>query len=121
MMEPQLEQVALFSMINWPCFRLSRCNQDGPSGPLFGDQLALFSVDKNKCGPIDVEKAREIIEYAYEHGVNYFDTAYGYHGGESERFVGRVLSQYPRASWHLATKIPGHMLHFRNGRLEFSG
>jgi len=72
-------------------------------------------------GPIDEEKAREIIEYAYEHGVNYFDTAYGYHGGESERFVGKVLNQYPRASWHLATKIPGHMMHFSNGRLEFSG
>jgi len=47
-------------------------------------------------GPIDEEKAREIIEYAYEHGINYFDTAYGYHGGESERFVGKVLNQYPR-------------------------
>lgn len=72
-------------------------------------------------GPIDEEKARQIIEYAYEHGVNYFDTAYGYHGGESERFVGRVLSQYPRASWHLATKMPGHMMRYSNGRLEFSG
>ena len=72
-------------------------------------------------GPIDEEKAREIIEYAYEHGVNYFDTAYRYHGGESERFVGKVLSQYPRESWHLATKMPGHMMRFRDGRLEFVG
>jgi len=72
-------------------------------------------------GPIDEEKAREIIEYAYEHGVNYFDTAYRYHGGESERFVGKVLSQYPRESWHLATKMPGHMMRLNNGRLEFVG
>ena len=43
----QPDQVALFSMIKWPCFQLSKCKQDGPSGPLFGDQLALFSVDKN--------------------------------------------------------------------------
>jgi len=72
-------------------------------------------------GPIDEEKARKVIEYAYEHGVNYFDTAYGYHGGESERFVGKVLNQYPRESWHLATKVPGHMMRFSDGRLEFSG
>jgi predicted aldo/keto reductase-like oxidoreductase len=72
-------------------------------------------------GPIDEEKAREIIEYAYEHGVNYFDTAYRYHGGESERFVGKVLNQYPRESWHLATKMPGHMMRFSNGRLELMG
>ncbi len=72
-------------------------------------------------GPIDEEKARKVIEYAYEHGVNYFDTAYGYHGGESERFVGKVLNQYPRESWHLATKMPGHMLRFSNGRWEFTG
>jgi predicted aldo/keto reductase-like oxidoreductase len=72
-------------------------------------------------GPIDEEKAREIIEYAYEHGVNYFDTAYRYHGGESETFVGKVLNQYPRESWHLATKMPGHMMHYSDGRLEFMG
>ena len=40
-------EVALFSMIKWLCFQLSRCKQDGPNGPLFGDQMALFSVDKN--------------------------------------------------------------------------
>lgn len=72
-------------------------------------------------GPIDESKAREIIEYAYEHGINYFDTAYMYHGGESERLVGKVLKQYPRETWHLATKMPGHMMNYRNGRLEFMG
>jgi len=43
----RFDQVALFSMINWPCFQLSKCRQDGQSGPLFGDQMALFSFDKN--------------------------------------------------------------------------
>lgn len=72
-------------------------------------------------GPIDERKAREIIEYAYEHGVNYFDTAYRYHNGESETFVSRVLRQYPRDSWYLATKMPGHMMEYRDGRLHFKG
>lgn len=72
-------------------------------------------------GPIDEKKAREIIEYTYEHGINYFDTAYRYHNGESERIVGKVLSQYPRDTWHLATKMPGHMMQFRNGKLELIG
>jgi predicted aldo/keto reductase-like oxidoreductase len=72
-------------------------------------------------GPIDEDKARAIIEYAYEHGINYFDTAYRYHGGESETFVGKVLGQYPRESWYLASKMPGHMMRYENGRLEFQG
>jgi len=72
-------------------------------------------------GPIDEEKARKIIEHAYENGVNYFDTAYRYHDGESESFVGRVLSQYPRESWYLATKMPGHMMNYENGKLGFQG
>lgn len=72
-------------------------------------------------GPIDEPRARRIIEYAYEHGVNYFDTAYRYHEGESERFASQVLSQYPRASWYLATKMPGHMMRANHGKLEFTG
>ena len=40
-------QVVLFSVIKRPCFRLSRFKQNGPSGPVFGDQVDLFSVDKN--------------------------------------------------------------------------
>ena len=83
--------------------------------------MRLPTVGGERRGPIDQGKAQEIIEYAYEHGVNYFDTAYRYHDGESERFVGQVLSQYPRESWHLATKMPGHQMRYSNGRLEMVG
>ena len=76
---------------------------------------------KGQSGPIDEEKAREIIEYAYHHGVNYFDTAYRYHGGESETFVGKVLSRFPRDSFYLASKMPGHMMNYKDGRLGFQG
>lgn len=72
-------------------------------------------------GPIDENKAREIIEYAFEHGVNYFDTAFRYHNGESERFLGEVMQQYPRDKWHLATKMPGHMMEYRDGKYSFTG
>ena len=75
----------------------------------------------NNGGPINIEKATKLIEYAYEHGVNYFDTAYGYHGGESERVTGKVLSQYPRDTWYLASKMPGHMMSYKNKKLEFQG
>jgi predicted aldo/keto reductase-like oxidoreductase len=47
-----------------------------------------------------------LIDYVYQSGVNYFDTAYMYHGGESERFVGRALKRYPRDSFFLASKMP---------------
>lgn len=55
--------------------------------------------------PVDEAKAREIIEYVYGQGVNYFDTAFVYHGGESERVLGRALAQYPRESFYLADKL----------------
>lgn len=59
-------------------------------------------------GSIDEEKTAEMIRYALEHGVNYFDTAYPYHEGKSETVVGKLLSAYPRESYYLATKYPGH-------------
>lgn len=61
-------------------------------------------------GTIDEEQVREMTAYAIENGVNYFDTAYPYHSGESERVIGRVLSAYPRDSYYLATKYPGHQI-----------
>ncbi len=81
--------------------------------------MRLPTIDKH--GPIDELKARAIIEYAYENGVNYFDTAYRYHEGESEKFVGKVLNHYPRESWYLASKMPGHMMQYKNGKLDFIG
>lgn len=51
-----------------------------------------------------------MVDFALENGVNYFDTAYPYHGGMSERIIGKILSEYPRESYYLATKYPGHMI-----------
>ena len=67
--------------------------------------MRLPKVDPEK-EDIDYEKAQEIIDYAYANGVNYFDTAYGYHGGQSELFVGQALKKYPRDSFFLASKMP---------------
>jgi predicted aldo/keto reductase-like oxidoreductase len=69
---------------------------------------------------IDEAKARGIIEYAYNNGINYFDTAYRYHAGESESFLGLVLKEIKRDSFYLATKFPGHMMEYRDGRLGFT-
>jgi predicted aldo/keto reductase-like oxidoreductase len=61
-------------------------------------------------GRIDEVQTEEMIELAMKAGVNYFDTAYPYHGGESEVVVGRILNKYPRESYRLATKYPGHQI-----------
>ena len=59
---------------------------------------------------IDESTAAEMFDYAISHGVNYFDTAWGYHEGNSERAVGKILSAYPRDSFYLASKFPGYDL-----------
>lgn len=59
---------------------------------------------------IDIEKTREMIDYAIKNGINYFDTAYGYHGGKSEIVTGKLLSAYDRESFFLASKFPGYDL-----------
>ena len=61
-------------------------------------------------GSIDEQQVAEMTRMAMDAGVNYFDTAYPYHGGQSERVMGRVLSKYPRDSYKLATKYPGHQI-----------
>ena len=72
--------------------------------------FGTMRLPTNSDGSIDEAQVAEMSAYALEHGVNYFDTAYPYHGGESERVIGRVLSKYPRDSWYLATKYPGHQI-----------
>lgn len=59
-------------------------------------------------GNIDVAQVERMVAYGIENGINYFDTAYPYHGGMSERVMGDVLSKYPRESFYLADKFPGH-------------
>ena len=56
---------------------------------------------------VDQEKTNEMLMKAYELGVNYFDTAWVYHQGKSEEFMGRALAKYPRESYYIATKFPG--------------
>ncbi|MCM1536674.1 MAG: aldo/keto reductase [Clostridium sp.] len=75
----------------------------------FGAMRMPLKSDESDAS-VDEEQVREIIKYAMTHGVNYFDTAYPYHGGESERIMGRVLKDYPRESFYLATKYPGHQI-----------
>ena len=62
-------------------------------------------MKEEEGSPIDVEKAQEIIDYAVKNGVNYFDTAYVYHEGKSESFLGKALSKYPRDSFYVADKF----------------
>ena len=57
-------------------------------------------------GEIDYETVKKQVAIAMKHGVNYFDTAWFYHGGESENCAGEVLSAYPRSSYMLADKMP---------------
>lgn len=74
------------SMLGMGCMRLPKKNPDAPE--------------------VDYEKAQEIIDYAYAHGINYYDTAYMYHSGDSELFLGQAMKKYPRDSFYLADKMP---------------
>lgn len=55
---------------------------------------------------VDFEAGQKMVDYAVENGVTYFDTAYPYHDGVSEKFIGQALKKYPRDSYYLADKLP---------------
>lgn len=57
-------------------------------------------------GKIDYTAAQKLIDRSMEAGINYYDTAYLYHQGESETFVGSAFKKYPRSEYFLATKMP---------------
>lgn len=69
--------------------------------------MRLPVVD-GKNDVIDESATAEMFDYAIEHGINYFDTAWGYHDGKSELVVGKLLKKYPRESFYIATKFPGY-------------
>ena len=71
--------------------------------------MRLPCVDGDDATP-DQAAVDEMVDYALEQGVNYFDTAWGYHGGQSEVVLGRALARHPRDSFYLADKFPGYDL-----------
>ncbi len=77
---------------------------------LLGYGTMRMPVIDGDSANIDYAEGKALIDYAYKHGVTYFDTAYMYHSGKSENFVGDALSAYPRDSFYLADKLPGWMV-----------
>lgn len=82
----------------------------------FGEkQLSLLGFGAMRLpvkedGTVDKEQVKTMVRHAMDHGVNYFDTAWPYHDGQSETVMGEVLSEYDRDSYYLATKYPGHQI-----------
>ncbi|MCM1261419.1 MAG: aldo/keto reductase [Butyrivibrio sp.] len=82
---------------------------------VYGKELSLLGFGAMRLplredGSIDEEQVFAMVKYAGEHGVNYYDTAYPYHQGNSEVVIGKALKQFPRDSYCLATKYPGHQI-----------
>lgn len=70
-------------------------------------RLPVKGIIKREANPvIDYKEAQKLVDYAIENGINYFDTAYMYHAGKSEKFIGTALSKYPRESYYLVDKLP---------------
>lgn len=67
-------------------------------------------VAGGKDEAVDEAAAEAMVSLALERGVNYFDTAWGYHGGNSELVLGRALGKHPRERFFLADKFPGYDL-----------
>lgn len=87
----------------------------------FGCMRLLVKED----GTIDEKRAMSQVRYVIEHGINYFDTGWIYHMGESESFLGRALADGYRGKIKLATKLPSWLVksrkdmdYFLNAQLE---
>ena len=81
------------SLLGFGCMRLPVLPEaTSPRGPEI-DEAATFAL----------------VDYALDHGVNYFDTAWGYHGGVSETVIGKALKRHPRDRFYLATKMPTYL------------
>ena len=96
------------SVLGFGCMRL----------PIVGGTGSVDLFDPNK--PIDDPAATEMIEHAIQSGINYFDTAYPYHGGQSEVFLGKKLKHY-REKIYLATKLPAWLVQGKHDFERFLG
>ena len=80
-----------------------------------GERISMLAfgtmrMPQGKDGELDQEQIQAMTDYAIEHGVNYFDTAWPYHDGKSELAIGKALAKYPRESFYIADKFPGHQI-----------
>lgn len=71
--------------------------------------MRLPCIDGDDSRP-DPAAVQEMVDYAMANGINYFDTAWGYHDGNSETVIGEALKKYDRSSFYLTTKFPGYDL-----------
>jgi hypothetical protein len=69
-----------------------------------GEQISLLGFGMMRL-PNYQDEVNELVDYAIEHGVNYFDTAPMYMGGRSEVLMGNALSRHPREKYYVATKM----------------
>lgn len=70
-------------------------------------RLPVMAEDSEK---VDQQAVNEMVDYAIAHGINYYDTAWGYHEGQSESVMGKALDRYSREKYYLTTKFPGYDL-----------
>lgn len=69
-----------------------------------GEHISLLGFGMMRL-PREQEQVNELIDYALAHGVNYFDTAPMYGGGQNETATGNALSRHPRSAYYVATKM----------------
>ena len=89
-----------------------------------GKELSILGfgcmrLPTQKDGTVDVGKAIEAIRYGIDHGINYADTAYVYHGGESEIVLGKALQDGYRAKVNVATKLPTWLVQKREDMVRY--
>ena len=98
---PKLNKVS--SISNGPQVVRRMLRNTDISVPLLGyGTMRLPTIDDK----IDYEKSEALVKRALEAGINYFDTAYFSHKGQSEKFCGDILSKFPRDSYYLTSKMP---------------
>jgi predicted aldo/keto reductase-like oxidoreductase len=87
-----------------------RMGRTGPKVSVLGFGCMRFPTLSGRpsyYGRVDEEETQRMLHAALEKGVDYFDTAYNYHGGRSEAILGRFLKTVDRARVLVATKLPG--------------